>query len=134
VNSRRTFLKLLAGAMCVPVLPARASGAPLLVGDGLHDDTAALNALLRGDVIETALDMTGCGWVGDTLHFPKAEYFVSGPVEIPDAGRPVIVNGGGCVLRFAPNVTQSIVIKRGATVDTLMNFIVIHEKDGSREG
>jgi hypothetical protein len=76
---RRSFFKLIAGAMLAPVA-AKASalvGAPLLIGDGVHNDGPAINALLRGEVVEFGplINAKGVGWVSARkLVMPKGKF------------------------------------------------------------
>ena len=95
MTTRRGFMQLLAGAMLAPVSAKAAYAAPsvpLIVGDGVHDDTAGLNALLRGDVVEFANVALGenAGWVDpDYFVFPKGDFkttseiIIGGPKDNP---------------------------------------------------
>lgn len=52
MTSRRTFLKGLLTVAAAAVIPAKALDLyPILHGDGVHDDTAALQALFNGEKI-----------------------------------------------------------------------------------
>lgn len=55
--SRRGFLNLMVGATAVIVcqkVPTTLAPVPILYGDGIHDDTKALQALIDGKVVEFA--------------------------------------------------------------------------------
>lgn len=79
--SRRGFLKVLfaAGiATAIPVSLDKAIGLPIIMGDGVHDDTAGLNAALSGkpfvahdDCVRVAggvVTLMGHYRITDTLH------------------------------------------------------------------
>jgi hypothetical protein len=93
VMQRRTFFKLIAGAMLAPVI-AQAEGltgeiftGPLLWGDGAHDDTEALNALMRGEVVEFADPRMaeGAGWSDDrTFRMPQGVFLMTAPLVLHD--------------------------------------------------
>lgn len=111
--TRRSFFRLTAGAAITPVLAQAAAAMPsipVLWGDGVHDDTEAMQALLDGKVIEFAdpAMAKGAGWFGKTLRLPAGRFrmathpvFGKGSVEWTD----VTVDGGGvCVfLRDGPH-------------------------------
>ena len=83
--SRRSFFKLAVGAAIAPVV-AKASvildPIPVLYGDGIHDDTLSVQALIDGKVVEFANPemAKGAGWFGNPLRgdavllFPKGFY------------------------------------------------------------
>jgi hypothetical protein len=89
--SRRWFLKgtLAVAATAVIALPPLASPHPIVYGDGIHDDTAALNALFarlpvicEGSLIERAAD--------EPVLLEKGVFLISGPLVVQ--GR-TIING-----------------------------------------
>ena len=100
MTTRRRFLQLLAGAALTPVLTSVASAlpsVPVLYGDGVHDDTDALAALLRGDVVEFAAGLTadGCGWIGDVCRLPSGRFKVNRTIVLSDemAGKHINFQG-----------------------------------------
>lgn len=103
---RRAFFQLIAGAMIAPVV-AQSEGltgeiftGPVLWGDGEHDDTEALQALIDGHVVEFA-DPTmaeGAGWYrGRVFYMPHGTFLISGPLVFRDLS-DVILGGFGAVL------------------------------------
>lgn len=91
---RRTFLRgalVLTAAAAIPASALKAleaiSPLPTLCGDGIHDDTAALNALLAGEPFRTADGFVGiaqdgtlsqCRFlVSDTLHIRRNNVTIS---------------------------------------------------------
>ena len=57
--SRRCFLRgtiAVAAAVTMPMAAVSEMFRPLLIGDGVHDDTAALQALLDGDPVDILND------------------------------------------------------------------------------
>ena len=86
MTTRRNFFKLMAGAALAPVAAKAAAilaDVPILYGDGVHDDAPALNALIRGEVVEFMQpDMAvGVGWVGDYLRMPSGAFRVRSTVQ-----------------------------------------------------
>ena len=52
--------------------------------DGQHDDTSALNAILRGERVRTAKGrLAGCKSATGIIRVPTGDYYVSGPVCFP---------------------------------------------------
>ena len=99
--SRRGFLRGLAGAAAVAVLApvvelvARET-LPRIVGDGIHDDTAGLQAAIDGkpfasDVVKV-IDRDG--W--RTVVLGSDEYRISKALELADT-RNLIIDGGTLV-------------------------------------
>jgi hypothetical protein len=80
---RRSFLGLVAGAALAPVVADAGPLAPVLWGDGVHEDGPAIAALIRGDAVRFANAelANGTGWVGDTLWLPAGTFRVYQPVD-----------------------------------------------------
>lgn len=96
--NRRSFFRLVAGAALAPVAAQAASilpDVPILWGDGVHDDAPALNALIRGEVIEFAQpEMAhGVGWFGDYLNLPDGVFYLEDTIRFDQgAGKVVRAN------------------------------------------
>ena len=74
--NRRRFMQLV-GAAFVPVPAIAAAEQEFhLVGDGIHNDGPALNALLAGKPVSVGplVDFTDAGWFGDTFKMPKGRF------------------------------------------------------------
>lgn len=108
MTTRRRFFQLLAGAALAPVAAKAAAilpSVPLLYGDGAHDDTAALNALLRGDVVEFGPKLSGDGGWGQIigrplLRLPSGQYRITGPVRMANMPDGAIVDFTGSVVHW----------------------------------
>ena len=87
--TRRSFFRLTAGAALIPIAAKVAALSPAyyLYGDGIHDDTEALHALINGDIVEFSdlLDATGMGWRGRELLLPHAKYLLHTPLTFAGA-------------------------------------------------
>lgn len=101
--SRRRFVQLIAGTVTsinIP-LPSVATILPRLVGDGIHNDAPAINALLDGLPIEVGslIDTTGAGWAGNVFTLPRGHFLLDAPIIIRgvDGFR---LNGNGSTLRL----------------------------------
>lgn len=100
MTTRRRFFQLLAGAALAPVAAKAAAvlpSVPMLHGDGAHDDTEALNALLRGDVVEFSDRLTPGGWgvspSGDPLfRLPQGVYRTTASVSLGDLPKRTVVD------------------------------------------
>ncbi|MEQ9565484.1 MAG: hypothetical protein RLN85_06670 [Pseudomonadales bacterium] len=82
--NRRSFFKLTAGAAIAPVAAKLVNPlTPVLWGDGVHDDTSALQALLDGEVVEFANPSTasGAGWSENIFRMPGGIFRLSKGVE-----------------------------------------------------
>jgi hypothetical protein len=118
---RRSFLGLVAGAVLVPVGGDAASLAPVLWGDGVHEDGPAIAALIRGDAVRFAnADMAnGTGWVGDTLWLPAGTFRIWEPMDFP-AHRTIIWRYPSLVMMTGQEVgtgeAVQLAIQRGATL------------------
>lgn len=90
--SRRSFFRLAAGAALAPIAAKVAALSPsfYLWGDGKHDDTDAIHALLNGDIVEFSghIDGAGCGWHGNVLIMPRGEYLLSSPLTFDGKNTP----------------------------------------------
>lgn len=83
--SRRRFFQIAAGAAIAPVAAKIVNPlVPVLWGDGIHDDTSALQALLDGEVVEFANPSiaNGAGWFGDTFRMPSGFFKISHTLKI----------------------------------------------------
>ena len=107
MTTRRQFFRLVAGAALAPVAAKAAAilpTVPMLHGDGVHDDTEALNALFRGDVVEFAEGLKGIGgWYdgphGPVLHLPRGVYRTTAEVVMADLPSKSVVEMGGTEIR-----------------------------------
>jgi hypothetical protein len=111
--TRRRFVQMIGAAVAIikAPLPAIADSLPRLVGDGLHNDAPALNALLNRLPIEVGplVDVQGAGWVGTVLRLPHGNFAVREPIriggthsdmELDGAGSRIIVGGkSACAIR-----------------------------------
>lgn len=83
--SRRSFLRgvlAVAGATVAPALPAIAS-VPRIVGDGVHDDTAGLQAAFDGKpFVADGMVISDADWL--TVH--KGAFKVTRPITIRRSG------------------------------------------------
>lgn len=100
--TRRGFMRMLAGATIAPVLPKIALAGPtplILWGDGIHDDTAALSALFRGEVVEFAdasMATPDVGWNGSILTLPRGTFRLNAPLIVNGTeDAPISVNAVG---------------------------------------
>lgn len=97
--NRRAFFKLTAGAAIASALPLPGATAPIIYGDGVHDDTEALQALLDGKVVEFAdpAMADGAGWHGAKLRFPEGIFAISDTlrVDVPEYDGAVVISGWG---------------------------------------
>ncbi|MDE2342113.1 MAG: hypothetical protein KGL63_01755 [Betaproteobacteria bacterium] len=77
-TTRRGFFKLVAGAALVPVAArvAKTLPTPILYGDGVHNDTIALQTLVDGGVVEfaDARMAQNAGWFGNVLRLPAGTF------------------------------------------------------------
>ena len=94
MTTRRGFFKLIAGAAIAPVAAKAAAlmpSAPILWGDGVHDDTEALQALLDGRVVEfvDASMAQGAGWSGDYFRMPNGIFRTTAPIRMGSEDGPV---------------------------------------------
>jgi hypothetical protein len=93
-TTRRGFFRLAAGAaaaVAVANLPSHlAEAAPILWADGVHDDAAALNALIRGGVVRFAHPEKAAliGWRGNALHLGGFRIRVESPIIFNPAAMP----------------------------------------------
>lgn len=91
--SRRSFLGgiLAVGAASTVVTPAAllARSVPMLWGDGIHDDTAALNALLSGGEFEVSREGLALRKAGMIL-LQKGNFLVSDTIGIETEGVTII--------------------------------------------
>lgn len=88
--SRRRFVQLIGAAVAaikVPI-PAVADSLPRLVGDGIHNDAPAINAMLSRQPIEIGplIDVTGAGWNGNIFRFPSGKFRMGEPLRIVGGG------------------------------------------------
>lgn len=82
--SRRSFLRgalVVSAASVLPVLPAFAEDIPTLYGDGVHDDTLALNALLNREKVRVDGEIVQV--TDNFVQLRGGTYAVSG-LTIPD--------------------------------------------------
>jgi hypothetical protein len=106
----RTYYGL-RGTMSVKDIPFNARG------DGMTDDTAAINSALRA-----ACSGAGGGAVGATITLPAGVYKISLPITIECSG--VILSGsGGAIIKGTSANADVIFVTTSGTVDT-MNFAV----------
>lgn len=96
---RRSFFKLLAGGAVVAAMPSLAlnlSNIPIIWGDGKHDDSAGLQALIYGKEVEFKNpELTrGMGWRGDVLFMGAATFMVKSVLNIDDRFSGKTLNGG----------------------------------------
>lgn len=88
MTTRRGFFRILAGAAIAPVISAEVAKAgravPYLWGDGVHDDTEALQALFDGKIVEFSPEIPTAhlGWFGDTLHLPDNKFLIRETIRI----------------------------------------------------
>ena len=99
--NRRNFLKLLAGSAAVAAMPVAASAIGSIVrdrvergymkspfvlyGDGIHDDKAALEALVNGEKVlhkGKIIERENLGGA-TVVYFPKGEYRISSTLSSP---------------------------------------------------
>lgn len=85
--SRRSFLRgaLVVSASAVLPLPALSAPYPILYGDGIHDDTDALNALFRGDTViceNEAITIKK----GDAIHLNGGTYRTTATIDVRSMG------------------------------------------------
>jgi hypothetical protein len=95
---RRTFFKLIAGAVLSPVASKVAialPSVPVLYGDGEHDDTDALHALLNGEVVEFAYPEMAekFSWIDGVPKLPQGIFRIDAPIMYPDNIAHIL--GGG---------------------------------------
>jgi hypothetical protein len=109
--NRRAFFRLAAGAALTPLAAKVAAAfpdAPILYGDGIHDDTAAVQAFIDGQVVQFANPAMaeGAGWFGNpfdggaTLRMPKGLFRIfKPPIFGPKIGKwnNVVMDGEGSV-------------------------------------
>lgn len=108
--TRRGFLQLLGGAVvaaAAPIPSASSAAIPkyLIVGDGVHDDAAGLNALMRGEIVEFVDMRMGldCGWNGNLFQMPTGVFRISEPIKIGGTKEApweyVVISGSGSEIK-----------------------------------
>jgi hypothetical protein len=117
---RRAFFKLIAGAALSPVASKMAialPSVPVLYGDGEHDDTHALQALLDGDVVEFAYPemAKGAGWVDDVFTMPQGMFRTTETIifnnmrgKISGYGAHVIGDHDDAVMHFSSSCVVGV--------------------------
>lgn len=85
VRDRGTYWETIAGAVGLPFFNVKSFGA---VGDGVTDDTTAINA-----AIAAANAVSNAGIVGATVYFPPGKYKVTATLTAPTSN--VILQGTG---------------------------------------
>lgn len=111
MTSRRGFMQMLAGGVLVAVTPVSLTAHPRLHGDGIHDDTEALQALLDGEIIEVvcAEGVTDVGWEGSFLRLPKGVFRVSETLIIDvseiNGTEDIYIDGDGSKIKSTTGAT-----------------------------
>ena len=135
--NRRGFFRLVAGAALAPVVAKVGQAFPLppiLWGDGVHDDTAALQALIDGEIVEFA-DRTiadGCGWIEDVLHLPKAIYRTSEALQLRNPSDQIYDFGGSRLIASPDFSSSEMVVIPAHGSATLSNVVLVGGGDGIR--
>ena len=88
--NRRWFSLGLASALAAPavvgsgvLMPLRGIRLPMIYGDGIHDDTAGLNALIAG---EPVISLSGAAWRdGDRVYMRNGVFRISSLLETFDS-------------------------------------------------
>lgn len=93
--NRRHFLRLSIGAAAIAAVPIALKEAirrqlPVIVGDGIHDDTAGLQAAINGEefVCESGL----VKMVDGGIYLDGGSYLISKTVTIPNDAHGTIMN------------------------------------------
>lgn len=118
--TRRTFFKLLAGAAAVVALPASTfiPDAPMVWGDGIHDDAPGLNALIRGDAVQFAdpAMASKVGWRGNVFDFGGTTFRCEDSIVFNvDRNNPIVASNLH-VLADHPGYALEVVTKPQAFV------------------
>lgn len=110
--TRRCFVQMIGAvvALIKAPIPAIADSLPRLVGDGIHNDAPALNALLNRLPIEIGplVNVNGAGWKGDTLFLPCGNFAVHESVIIGCEQSDMHLNASGCTLIVSGEVDYAI--------------------------
>ena len=97
MTTRRGFFKLMAGAAAMAAVPSIAitKAVPVIFCNGVDCDSAGLDALIRGEVVEFANpDLAAhIGWRGDVLQL-AGDFTVKEPVKLPKANTSKTLTGG----------------------------------------
>lgn len=132
--NRRSFFKLTAGAAIASALPLPGVAAPIIYGDGIHDDTEALQALLDGKVVEFAdpAMADGAGWHGAKLRFPQGIFAISDTlrVEVPEYDGVVLISGYGSQILMRRRGVAALLVDctgSGQPVVNIANFHIVVE-------
>jgi hypothetical protein len=122
---RRAFFQILAGAAIAPVLPkiALAMPAPFLWGDGIHDDSAALQALIDGAVVEFSEHVTPRGgWVAENvLQVPGGRFYLAEPLQLT---RSITLDGGLCAELIADKTVLHVPEGVNGMRITIARFVI----------
>lgn len=124
--NRRGFLALIASAGIAAaaastglgrLMPQPTRPVPILYGDGFHDDTASLKAMLRGEPVEYDGRVTTSP-AGRSIFVPPGTYQLYGPLELP---KGAIVMGS--TLNFDRSPKSGVVARSGSSImnSTIMN-------------
>src|SRR5690606_29440562 len=117
--TRRAFLGgaltiAAAAAAALPKLPSLVS-CPIIHGDGIHDDTDALNAFFRGDPVEIEGEVVYLG-PGDTACLNGSKHLISDTLYVTN-GRRVKISY--CDLKATQDFRGDVMlmVTRGGSLD-----------------
>lgn len=117
--NRRSFFKIMAGSAIAAVQASSVSAlsdVPVLYGNGVVDDTFALQSLVNGDVVEFADPSMAInvGWYGDYFMMPSGVFNISSGIvfNMRDAGDYAIY-GNNSVIVKTRKMKAAIIIYEG---------------------
>lgn len=139
--TRRSFFRLIAGAAIAPVA-SKASmvlpDVPILYGDGIHDDTVALQALIDGKTVEffNPEMAKNAGWFGNPfsgngalLRFPAGKFRVNKPLILSRRGsnkawNNVMIDGAGSTVMLDKGTYAAIQVEsaRNTSINSFTFF------------
>ena len=99
------------------------------IGDGAHDDTAAIQAAIDSLVVEQRLGVDAANAAGGTVYFPPGKYRVTTSVVLDSARghQNVTLLGAGpnaSVIAAADDDGEAVLVARGAPGDSVNGFAV----------
>lgn len=115
---RRHFFQLIAGAAMIPVLPRLAKTAPMIWADGVHCDSAGVQAMLSGLPVEFADPALAAKikWTGDVLSFGRVQVRLKETLKLPECFSGKTLRDGHFLYNSDMDVVLDCSGVRGATI------------------